>query len=1184
MNQEKRMRRAGPIAAVVALGLLGAVAAIFYFVSAALAAPPLPAPSITSSPANPTTSTSASFTYKDSQSGVSFKCSLDSATFSTCASSGANYSSLPEGSHTFKVEAVSGTTTSSATSYTWSIVPPIPTITTEPTNPSTGTSASFKYSDTLSGVSFQCSLDSTSFSSCPSSGTSYTLSSSGSHTFSVKALSGSATSAVASYAWTVTTPAPSINSEPVNPVALSSAVFTYSDTQTGVSYKCSLDSSSYSSCPSSGTSYGGLSDATHSFSVEAQLGSGPVSPAASYTWRVDTTPPATTLTFPINLDWYNAAGWSAGCAPVGICGTASDPSGVTNVSVGILQWSSGDYWNGTTFSSSSLQLKSATGTTSWHYPLARPADGTYTVYVRATDGLGNTTTNSKLLVSTFVIKTTPPSAPTLDGPPSNPSTDTSPEITLDDSVSNVSIWCGLDSSTPVNCTGDTDHDDDPGVQGEWQFENLSPGPHCFYAWATDLAGNVGPTTTFCWTVVGKPAHITMSSGSPQSTTVHSAFGSPLVAKVTDALGTGVPGVHVTFTAPSSGASGTFANSSATTTATTNSSGLATSSTFTANTTAGPYAVAATTSGVSGSANFALTNNVGPANKLAFTTGAVSGPASSSATLGPITVQVQDSYGNPVKVSSTTTASLSSSSTGGIFATTPGGSATTFVTISAGSSTASFYYGDTHAGSPKITASSGSLDAATQTESISKASPTLSVAGPTTGTTGTPIAATSISSTLAASSGPNADGSIAFYEYGPSTNAPASCSGGGWNQLGNMGVNGNGTYNPPHGLTPSAAGNYWWYASYNGDGNNNSAHSPCPSVSKTTVANVTTGTKLVFTTSPVSGAASNGANLGPITVQVQNASGTPVNVSSTTTVSLSSNSGGIYIFGAQNATSPPGNTAVSIAAGQSSVTFYYGDEMAGTPMITATSSPLTPATQTETIKAAAPIISIVSVSNQSTNRGAAFANPLVVQLKDSFGNVVVGTSVTFTAPPPTPSQATGTFSNSSNTITVASDANGQASEAFTANSTGGQYNISVSAGTNTVNFTLLNGMDFTIVGPSGLSPLLPGTSESLNLSITNPNPESISVPLNSLGGFVLSIDNGDANTNLLACDPSWFKITASSSTGILTIGAGQTLTLLGYPIAQSAWPVLSMINETAINQDNCEGATLHLSLSGTGSGS
>jgi hypothetical protein len=67
-------------------------------------------------------------------------------------------------------------------------------------------------------------------------------------------------------------------------------------------------------------------------------------------------------------------------------------------------------------------------------------------------------------------------------------------------------------------------------------------------------------------------------------------------------------VTVTFPAPSTGASGTFANGTATTTATTIASGVATASTFTANGTAGgPYTVAATVAGVATAANFSATN-------------------------------------------------------------------------------------------------------------------------------------------------------------------------------------------------------------------------------------------------------------------------------------------------------------------------------------------------------------------------------------------------------------------------------------------------------------------------------------------------------------------------------------------------------------------------------------------------
>jgi hypothetical protein len=106
--------------------------------------------------------------------------------------------------------------------------------------------------------------------------------------------------------------------------------------------------------------------------------------------------------------------------------------------------------------------------------------------------------------------------------------------------------------------------------------------------------------------------IAATSGSGQNTTVGTAFTNSLVATVTTG-GAPTPGVAVTFTAPASGASGTFAsNSTATEMVTTNASGVATSSAFTANTTAGADKVTAAAAGASAAASFTLTNTPGPA--------------------------------------------------------------------------------------------------------------------------------------------------------------------------------------------------------------------------------------------------------------------------------------------------------------------------------------------------------------------------------------------------------------------------------------------------------------------------------------------------------------------------------------------------------------------------------------------
>ncbi len=108
--------------------------------------------------------------------------------------------------------------------------------------------------------------------------------------------------------------------------------------------------------------------------------------------------------------------------------------------------------------------------------------------------------------------------------------------------------------------------------------------------------------------------ITVTGGSSQSAPSGKQFGAPLTATVTTA-GIGTAGEKVKFTAPASGASGTFANGTATETDVTNSAGVATSSTFSANMVGGAFSVTATVSGASSPVTFALTNI--PATSYAF---------------------------------------------------------------------------------------------------------------------------------------------------------------------------------------------------------------------------------------------------------------------------------------------------------------------------------------------------------------------------------------------------------------------------------------------------------------------------------------------------------------------------------------------------------------------------------------
>ena len=113
---------------------------------------------------------------------------------------------------------------------------------------------------------------------------------------------------------------------------------------------------------------------------------------------------------------------------------------------------------------------------------------------------------------------------------------------------------------------------------------------------------------------GPAANVVATAGTPQTATINTAFAIALQAKVTDASNNPVSGVQVIFTAPNTGAGGTFAGGVIT--ATTNSSGIATAPAFTANAVAGSYTVTASVSGATTQASFSLTN--GPENPVSQT--------------------------------------------------------------------------------------------------------------------------------------------------------------------------------------------------------------------------------------------------------------------------------------------------------------------------------------------------------------------------------------------------------------------------------------------------------------------------------------------------------------------------------------------------------------------------------------
>jgi Bacterial Ig domain len=419
-----------------------------------------PKPTITATPADPTNQTSASFSFSDNQAGVSFLCQLDGAAFAAC-SSPKTYSVLSQGSHTFSVRAQDGAgNQSNTTSFTWTIdttAPLTPTITSNPANPTNQTAASFSFTDAESGVAFLCKLDESAFSAC-SSPKSYSGLPQGSHTFSLKVQDPAGNqSAEASVTWIIETtapPTPTITSNPTNPTNQTAASFSFTDAEAGVAFLCKLDGSAFSAC-SSPKSYSGLSQGSHIFSVKVQDSAGNQSAAASFTWTIDTTAPTPTLTAtPANPTNQTSASFSFTDTEAGVTFLCQLDGGVFSICASPTAYSG-------------------------------LSQGSHTFAVKAQDALGS---QSPVRSFTWTVDTTPPPTPTITSAPASSTSQKNAQFKFTDAEAGVTFRCQLDGGTFSACSS---------PQG---YSGLSSTSHTFSVLAQDAAGNQSPPATFTWTI------------------------------------------------------------------------------------------------------------------------------------------------------------------------------------------------------------------------------------------------------------------------------------------------------------------------------------------------------------------------------------------------------------------------------------------------------------------------------------------------------------------------------------------------------------------------------------------------------------------------------------------------------------------------------------------------------------
>jgi hypothetical protein len=246
---------------------------------------------ITSHPANPTNQTTAHFTYTSTKARSKFQCQLDEGEYSACTGT-KSYEGLSDGSHTFMVTASDaiGNANLAPASFTWTIdtTPPDTTITSQPPLSTNSAAASFDFTSTEPGSTFECGLDNRDYAACTSP-EDYTGLSAGSHTFMVRAADavGNVDPTPAQYTWTITASiAATITDHPSDPSKSQNASFSFTSNRAEATFQCRLDNGSYSACASPLT-YSGLTEDSHTFNVKAVDATGSEeSEPAQYTWAV----------------------------------------------------------------------------------------------------------------------------------------------------------------------------------------------------------------------------------------------------------------------------------------------------------------------------------------------------------------------------------------------------------------------------------------------------------------------------------------------------------------------------------------------------------------------------------------------------------------------------------------------------------------------------------------------------------------------------------------------------------------------------------------------------------------------------------------------------------------------------------------------------------------------------------
>jgi len=512
-----------------------------------------------------------------------------------------------------------------------------------------------------------------------------------------------------------------------------------------------------------------------------------------------------------------------------------------------------------------------------------------------------------------------------------------------------------------------------------------------------------------------PLVVLVNNGSSQSAVVGMSFSAPLVAQVSHGENNPAGGVSVTFTAPSSGASGIFANGQLTETDTSDANGLVTSSTLTANSASGEFQVTATASGAALSASFGLANIPTSELNLSVNNGSQQSANVGAAFPTPLIVRVANNGTAVPGVAVTFTAPASGAS--GTFAN--GKTTESDVTDSNGLATSSKFTANNVGGQYEVTASisGGSTPANLILSNISAAQLNLSVSDGSEQSANVGAPFLTPLQVRVANNGAGVQGITVTFT------APSSAASGTF-------ANGTSTESDvtdPDGVATSSTftangipGQYQVMASISG-GASGALY----------LSNLDPGFHVISGTPQTATVGSSFAL--PLQVSVEDPKGNPlagvsVMFSAPSTGATATFVGGVF-----------SETDVTDSNGFATSSTVTANSIAGNFSVTATVSGFAPVTFNLTNQTAAAAVVPTKGTPQRTAISSNFSTNLIARVLDAHGNPLSGVSVTFAAPT---SGATGTFPNGA---TVKTDSNGNATAPFMANSTVGAYNVTANVG-------------------------------------------------------------------------------------------------------------------------------------------